>query len=100
MSGVDMSDALKVRFTAESKALRGFYYFNLVRLFKNVPLILEPLTTANIFDVEQATPEAVYAQIEKDLLEAIPGLPTSVDATTGSGRLTRGAAQALLGKFI
>ena len=98
MSGVDMSDALKVRFTAESKALRGLYYFNLVRLFKNVPLILEPLTTASILDVEQATPEAVYAQIEKDLLEAIPGLPTSVDATTGSGRLTRGAAQALLGK--
>ena len=98
MSGVAMSDALKVRFTAESKALRGLYYFNLVRLFKNVPLILEPLTTASILDVEQATPEAVYAQIEKDLLEAIPGLPTSVDATTGSGRLTRGAAQALLGK--
>ena len=98
MSGVDMSDALKVRFTAESKALRAFYYFNLVRLFKNVPLILEPLTTSNILDVEQATPEAVYAQIEKDLLEAIPALPTSVDAATGSGRLTRGAAQALLGK--
>jgi len=98
MSGVNMSDALKVRFTAESKALRGFYYFNLVRLFKNIPLILEPLTTSNILDVEQATPEAVYAQIEKDLLEAIPALPTSVDAATGSGRLTRGAAQALLGK--
>jgi hypothetical protein len=98
MSGVDMSDALKVRFTAESKTLRALYYFNLVRLFKNVPLILEPLTTANIADVEQATPEAVYAQIEKDLLEAIPALPTTVDAATGSGRLTKVAAQAILGK--
>jgi len=98
MSGVKMSDALKVRFTAESKALRGLYYFNLVRLFKNVPLILEPLTTADMLAVEQATPEAVYAQIEKDLLEAIPALPPAVDAATESGRLTRGAAQALLGK--
>lgn len=98
MAGVDMSEALKVRFTAESKGLRALYYFNLVRLFKNIPLILEPLTTATMLDVEQATPEAVYAQIEKDLLEAIPGLPATVDPATGSGRLTRGAAQALLGK--
>jgi hypothetical protein len=98
MSGVNMSDALKVRFTAESKALRALYYFNLVRLFKNIPIILEPLTTANMLNVEQATPEAVYAQIEKDLLEAIPALPANVDAATGSGRLTKGAAQALLGK--
>ena len=42
MANVAMSDALKVRFTAESKALRGLYYFNLVRMFKNIPLILQP----------------------------------------------------------
>lgn len=98
MPNVDMSDALKVRFTAESKSLRALYYFNLVRMFKNIPLILEPLTTATIATVEQATPEAIYAQIEKDLLEAIPVLPTSVDVATESGRLTKVAAQALLGK--
>lgn len=93
-----MSDALKVRFTGEAKALRALYYFNLVRMFKNIPLILEPLTTSTMLNVEQSAPTAVYAQIEKDLVEAIPALPTSVDAATGSGRLTRGAAQALLGK--
>lgn len=98
MSGVNMSDALKIRFTGESKALRALYYFNLVRMFKNIPLILEPLTTSTMLNVEQSAPEAVYAQIEKDLVEAIPALPTTVDAATGSGRLTRGAAQALLGK--
>lgn len=98
MSGVDMSSDLKTRFTAESKALRALYYFNLVRMFKNIPLILEPLTTSTMLNVEQSAPEAVYAQIEKDLLEAIPALPPTVDAATGSGRLTKGAAQALLGK--
>ncbi|MEN2399623.1 RagB/SusD family nutrient uptake outer membrane protein [Flavobacterium sp. MC2016-06] len=98
MADVDMSADLKVRFTAETKTLRALYYFNLVRLFKNIPLILEPLTTSTMLTVEQATPEAVYAQIEKDLLESIPVLPTSVDAATGSGRLTKGAAQAILGK--
>lgn len=98
MSGVDMSADLKVRFTAETKTLRALYYFNLVRMFKNIPLILDPLTTSTMLNVEQTTPALVYAQIEKDLLEAIPGLPTSVNAASDAGRLTRVSAQALLGK--
>ncbi|MFV5693442.1 RagB/SusD family nutrient uptake outer membrane protein [Flavobacterium sp. LT1R49] len=95
---VAMADNLKARFTAESKALRAIYYFNLVRMFKNVPLLLDPLTATNMYEAEQAAPEAVYAQIEKDLSEAINGLPTTVPAATESGRLTKGAAQAMLGK--
>jgi hypothetical protein len=95
---VAMADDLKSRFAGETKALRAIYYFNLVRLFKNVPLLLDPLTATNMYDAEQATPEEVYAQIEKDLTEAIPALPTSVPADTESGRLTKGAAQAMLGK--
>lgn len=98
LPGVTMADNLKARFAAESKALRAIYYFDLVRLFKNVPLLLDPLTATNMYDVEQATPEAVYGQIENDLKAAIPVLPTSVPAATESGRLTKGAAQAMLGK--
>lgn len=95
---VAMPENVKARFAAESKALRAIYYFNLVRIFKNVPLLLDPLTATNMYEAEQATPEAVYAQIEKDLLEAINVLPTTVPAATESGRLTKGAAQAMLGK--
>lgn len=98
LPGVAMPDDVKARFSGESKALRAMYYFNLVRLFKNVPLLLDPLTATNMYEVEQATSEAVYAQIEKDLIDAIATLPTSVPADTESGRLTKGAAQALLGK--
>lgn len=95
---VAMADNLKARFIAECKALRAIYYFDLVRLFKNIPLLLEPLTATNMYEVEQAAPEAVYAQIENDLIAAISVLPTSVPASTESGRLTKGAAQAMLGK--
>jgi hypothetical protein len=95
---IDMDAALKGRFTAEAKALRATYYFNLVRMFKNIPLLLEPLTTANIYDVTQSPPEDVYAQIEKDLTEAIQALPNSVVLATEAGRFTKGAAQAMLGK--
>ena len=95
---VPMADGVKARFEAEAKALRANYYFNLVRLFRNVPLLLEPLNASNMYDVVQASPEEVYAQIEKDLSEAIPVLPPTVPLSTEAGRFTKGAAQALLGK--
>ncbi|MDE3252951.1 MAG: RagB/SusD family nutrient uptake outer membrane protein [Bacteroidota bacterium] len=93
-----MDAALKTRFDAEAKALRALYYFNLVRMFKNIPLLLEPLTATNMYQVKQAAPADVYAQIEKDLLDAINGLPATISLTTEAGRFTKGAAQALLGK--
>lgn len=97
---VPMDAAQKARFEAEAKALRAHFYFNLVRMFKNIPLLLEPLTASNMYDVEQADPAAVYAQIEKDLGEAIAVLPVNVSLATEGGRLTKGAAQALLGKVL
>ena len=98
LPAASMTDAVRTRFAAEAKTLRAFYYFNLVRLFKNIPLVLEPLTTQTIYNPEQVTPEVIYAQIEKDLLEAIPALPNTVVAATEAGRFNKGAAQALLGK--
>ncbi|MDQ6609004.1 MAG: RagB/SusD family nutrient uptake outer membrane protein, partial [Bacteroidota bacterium] len=98
LPAVPMDAAEKARFTAEAKALRGIYYFNLVRMFKNIPLLLEPVSASEIYNVTQASPAAVYAQIEKDLNEAIPGLPSTVVPSTESGRMTKGAAQAMLGK--
>jgi len=88
----------KARFVAEAKALRATYYFNLVRMFKNVPLLLKPLAASEIYDVSQAKPADVYAQIEKDLTEAIANLPSSVVMSTEAGRFTKVAAQAQLGK--
>lgn len=93
-----MDDNLKARFVAEAKALRAYCYFNLVIMFKNVPLLLDPLTASNMYEVTQASPTDVYTQIEKDLSEAITALPPTVSISTEAGRFTKGAAQALLGK--
>jgi len=98
LPNVPMDAGEKARFAAEAKALRATYYFNLVRMFRNVPLLLEPLTTAEIYNVTQSSPAAVYAQIEKDLSEAIPGLPSSLNMAMEAGRFTKVAAQAMLGK--
>ncbi len=94
-----MDAALKARFTAECKWLRAYYYFDLVRLFKNVPLFTELIPPAEYYSVTQATPEAVFAQIEKDLKEAMPDLP-AVIPVEDNGRITKMACAALLGKVI
>lgn len=93
-----MEESVKTRYVAETKALRANYFFNLVRMFGNVPLIIEPINPADMYSVTQSAPAAIYAQIEKDLMEAIPSLPASLNLATEAGRFTKGAAQALLGK--
>jgi len=96
----NLSAAVKKRYVAEAKFLRGYYYFELVRLFGKVPLFTAPIETSEIYNVTQATPEAVYAQIEKDLTEAVAenNLPDKVPVETEGGRVTAGMARALLGK--
>ena len=93
-----MNEATKSRFIAEAKTLRALYYFDLVRIFGNIPLILKPFSaTDDLFNVPQVAPSAIYAQIESDLTQAIPDLPMMVTGEQ-KGRLTQGAAKALLGK--
>lgn len=98
LPGVPMADGTKARFAAEARILRAYYYFNLVRMFKNVPLILEPLLPSQYYTVTQADPAEVYAQIELDLTESIGDLPATVNVDTDGGRLTQGSARAILGK--
>lgn len=98
IDGCGLDDNTKARYISEIKTLRAFFYFDLVRFFKNIPLIEGVLTPDNLYDVTQTTPDKIYAYIEKDLTDAIPGLPNTVPAATEGGRITKGAAQALLGK--
>ncbi|MXV17094.1 RagB/SusD family nutrient uptake outer membrane protein [Hufsiella ginkgonis] len=98
IGGINMDANLKKRYVAEAKTLRAIFYFDLVRFFKNIPLILEPIETEKMYDVTQVAPAEVYKQIEKDLSEAMADLPATVPAATEGGRITQGAAHAVLGK--
>lgn len=86
----------KDKIFAEAKFLRAFYYFELVKFFGGVPLIIdERIGVEGSREIPRATKEEVYAQIEKDLSEAIPLLdPVSII----KGRVTSNAARSLLGK--
>jgi hypothetical protein len=96
-----MDAAVRDRIVAEARFLRAVHYFNLVRLFGDVPLRLEYVTR-----LEQALPSArtpaaeVYAAIVADLEYAAGALPGTYAGISGSntGRATSGAARALLAK--
>jgi hypothetical protein len=76
--------------------LRAFYYFNLVKMFGDVVLFTDHKLIIEDFGVFDRSPkEDVYAQIETDLIQAINTLP---EAQSQQGRITKYAAQALLGK--
>src|SRR6218665_2306249 len=93
--GISMNESLRARLVGEAKFLRGLMYFNLVRMFGDIPLLLEennPLTPS------ETKADDVYAQIVKDLEDAAAVLPLSYDPGNGRGRATSGAANSLLAK--
>ena len=76
--------------------LRAYYYFELVKFFGDVPLAVDQrLLFGDQNTVDRTPAQEVYAQIEFDLIFAADNLPLT---QTQTGRVTKGAAQALLGK--
>jgi hypothetical protein len=96
------TDALRKQLLAEVRYLRALHYFNLVRAFGDVPIILEEVKDIDKIQIARSPSAQVYATVESDLQEAVAGLP--VRYTGGSllgqevGRATQGAAKALLAK--
>lgn len=81
---------------AQARFLRAYYYFELVKWFGDVPLAVDKRILYGEETTYQRTPKAeVYAQIEKDLTFAAENLPAT---QAEKGRITKGAAEALLGK--
>ncbi len=78
--------------------LRAYYYFHLVRFFGDVPLFVDKRLSLSESKTLQRSPKAdVYRQIELDLTTAISSLPA---VQVDKGRVTKYAAQALLGKVL
>ncbi len=95
----EVSSPNKERYIGEAQFLRAYFYFNLVRTFGGVPKIDKVLETqTDIATASVRVSEAeIYAYIESDLNAAISKLPATI-ASAERGRVTRGAAQALLAK--
>ncbi|RPD41094.1 RagB/SusD family nutrient uptake outer membrane protein [Chitinophaga barathri] len=97
LSPIDEAD--KNRLIGEVRFLRGYFYFNLVRTYGGVPKIDRVPTpeeaNSDAFQT-RATAADIYALIIEDLQFAVDNLP--LKGATPVGRITKGAAQMLLGK--
>ena len=92
------SEAVQGRVMGECRMLRALCYFDMVRLWENIPLLTEP-TDENM---PQADPDDVYAVIFEDLKYAAQNIPADAypkrNAELNDGRITRYAAQALMAR--
>lgn len=91
-------ESTKSKALGETYFLRSNFYFDLLRVFENVPLILtskvDPTTP-------QSDPNFVYQSVFSDLVKAIDLLPAVkfVDAPKSElGRVTRWAAEGMLAR--
>lgn len=86
--------ALRNTYESETKFIRAYLYFEMVRLWGNVPL----LTVASSENIPQANPDDVYKVIAEDLVFASNNLPATAYSATVNGHATRWAAKSLLGR--
>ena len=94
IDGVEINTELANRYKLECKFIRALMYFNLVRVYGDVPLVLKEISISESYDILREPKENVYNQIIADLKEA-QDLPVSY-STAEDGRATQGAAKALL----
>jgi len=90
---------MKNRLMGEVYFLRAYYYFRLVRVFAGVPLVTHVLHSSDEWGQPRASVDAVYNQILSDLTQAEKSLwKKSRYPAEDMGRVTQGAAQAMLMK--
>lgn len=88
----------KDRYIGEAKFMRALGYFDLVRIFGDVPMITTNVSVEESYKIGREKTDKIYTEvIIKDLLDAEAKLPTKY---TGAdvGRATKGAAKSILGK--
>ncbi|CAA9194274.1 SusD-like protein P2 [Flavobacterium bizetiae] len=92
------NETVKTRLINEAKFIRGLLYFQAVRLWGGVPIVLHEPTSIQLESLKsrRESVDAVYTQIISDLnaAEALPATYPASDA----GRATSGAAKAILAK--
>lgn len=92
----NISETKKNTAIGEMEFLRGLMYFNLVRIFGDVPLVTKETDNVNsYFGQGRSASTDVYKQIVSDLTEAASLLPEIVSQ---KGRATKWAALGILGK--
>ncbi len=95
---INMDTSLRARLVREAKFIRALLYFNVVRFWGDVPLILHDPAGVDVKAtlVARSPKDSVYLQIISDLTDAT-NLPKTY-GVSDKGRVTSGAAHAMLAK--
>jgi hypothetical protein len=93
---IPFDEALKTRYIAEARFVRGLMYFDLVKAWGGAPIVQ---TTDPPLRLERSPVEEIYNFLIDDLNFAANNLPLrSGYSAIDMGRATKGAAQALLAR--
>jgi starch-binding outer membrane protein, SusD/RagB family len=92
---ISMEETRKNEILGQAKFLRAFFYFNLVNIFGEVPLRIQPPLNQDLINLPKSSVETVYEGIVSDLKDAAEVLNP---APTGVGEVSQGAAYGLLAK--
>ena len=90
----NFDESIKNRIIGETKFLRAYFYFNLVRYFGEVPLYLKEVKKEADAFLGKSSVDDVYKQIIEDSQDAIAKLAAPTFPQVG--RATKGAASTLL----
>jgi starch-binding outer membrane protein, SusD/RagB family len=96
-AATDIEKGHKKQYIAEAKFLKSYANFNLVNCYGRVPLRTSYDSTVKNTYPPRTSAEQIWATIEQELKDAIADLPVSY-SDADLGRVTKGAAIALLGK--
>ncbi len=100
---IPLTAAERKQFAGEALFIRGYHYFNLVRLYGGVFLIHTPISAAEAKTINRSSVADIYKMIEADLTTAadyLSPLKFSQIAEANRGRASSWAAKALLGKVL
>lgn len=101
MTSLGFDEATRKYMLGQVYFLRAFYYFDLVNLYGDVPLVTEPLKNfEDAYNVAKRAPKAeVYAQISQDLADAKTLIPDGkYSDATDKWRVSKGAVIAMQAK--
>jgi len=93
------SDSRSIINIGEAKFFRAYVFFDLVRVYGQVPLINFRSYSAAQSNIAKSSEADIYAQIDKDLTDAEASLPESWEGKY-PGRLTKYAAMTLHAKSL
>ncbi len=81
---------------AELKTLRAYFYFDLIRVFKNIPYFDETVEDPSSVSPYQYSRDEIFDFIKKDLRDAYLALPESQE---DAGRFNKYVAAAIMAKL-